>query len=133
SPPPWRCDRQWSRQTYCRRASPCHRDGYHQPSLTAGNVIGKGLDHTQGTHRVHIEYMGPGFVVDAPAIPALLMSTSMATSLSCLAAFRTLSASVTSIGTILSMPPESCAKRRSLLAASGLRHAANTHHPSAKY
>src|ERR1019366_726421 len=68
SPPPWRCDRQWSRQTYCRRASPCHRDGYHQPSLTAGNVIGKGLDHTQGTHRVHIEYMGPGFVVDIASL-----------------------------------------------------------------
>src|ERR1019366_10727699 len=40
------------------------RDGYHQPSLTAGNVIGKGLDHTQGTHRIHVEDMGPRFVVD---------------------------------------------------------------------
>jgi hypothetical protein len=27
-------------------------------------VIAKGLDHPQGSHRVHIEYMGPGFVVD---------------------------------------------------------------------
>jgi hypothetical protein len=45
------------------------RDGDHQPSLTAGNVIAKGLEHRQGPHRVHIQYMGPGFVVDiAPCV-----------------------------------------------------------------
>jgi hypothetical protein len=27
-------------------------------------VIAKGLDHPQGSHRVHIEFMSPGFVVD---------------------------------------------------------------------
>jgi hypothetical protein len=47
----------------CERAH-ATRDGDQQPSLTAGNVIAKGLDHPQGSHRVHIEYMGPGFVVD---------------------------------------------------------------------
>src|SRR3981081_2973276 len=31
------------------------RDGDHQISLTAGNVIAEGLDHPQGPHRVHIE------------------------------------------------------------------------------
>ena len=38
----------------------------HQPSLTPGDVItrSKGLENPQGPHRVHIEYMGPGFVVD---------------------------------------------------------------------
>src|SRR3984893_11338554 len=34
------------------------RDGDHHPSLTAGNEITKGLDHPQGPHRVHMEYMG---------------------------------------------------------------------------
>ena len=40
------------------------RDGDHQLSLTAGNVIAKGLDYPQRSHRVHIEFMSPGFVVD---------------------------------------------------------------------
>jgi hypothetical protein len=44
------------------------RDGDHHPSFTAGNVIAKGLDHPQGSHRVHIEYMGPGFVVDIASL-----------------------------------------------------------------
>jgi len=40
------------------------RDGDHQPSLTPGNVIAKRLEHPQGTHRVHVEDVSPGFVVD---------------------------------------------------------------------
>ena len=75
-----------ARRIVGERAHPT-RNGDHQPSLTTSNVISIGLKRPQGPHRVHIEYMGPGFVVDiasllpdAPAIPALLMSTSMATS-----------------------------------------------------
>ena len=47
------------------------RDGDHQLSLTAGNVIAKELDYPQRSHRVHIEFMSPGFVVDiAGLLPA---------------------------------------------------------------
>ena len=38
--------------------------GDHHPSLNAGNVFAKGLDRPQGSHRIHIEFMSPGFVVD---------------------------------------------------------------------
>src|ERR1700730_5553835 len=106
-----------ARRIVGERAHPT-RDGDHQPSLTTGNVIAKELKHPQGPHRVHIKYMGPGFVVDIASLlprqtgnPALLMSTSIVIFLSCVAASRTLSASVTSIATILSMPSVSCAKR----------------------
>src|SRR5205807_1100069 len=44
--------------------TPSGVDQDHQIPLTAGNVIAEGLEHPQGPHRVHIEYMGPGFVVD---------------------------------------------------------------------
>jgi hypothetical protein len=115
------------------------RDGDHQLSLTTGNVIAKGLEYPQGTHRIYVQHMGPRMVVDlAGLLPRragnpLLMSTSIVTFFSWVATLRTLSASVTSIATTLSTPPVSCAKHRSLLAASGLRHVANTRHPSATY
>src|ERR1700730_9874485 len=40
-------------------------DGAHRG---AERVIAEGLEHPQGPHRVHIQYMGPGFVVDIASL-----------------------------------------------------------------
>jgi hypothetical protein len=114
--------------------------GDRQISLTAGNVIAKGLDHPQGPHRVHIEYMGPGFVVgiasllprragDPRAVDEHVYRDILELRSGVLDAFGIGYIHCNDVG----MPPVSCAKHRSLLAASGLRNAANTRHPSAKY
>ena len=44
------------------------RDGDHQLSLTAGNVIAEKLEHPQGTHRIYVQHMGPGMEVDVAGL-----------------------------------------------------------------
>ena len=52
-----------ARRIVGERAHPT-RNGDHQPSHTTSNVISIGLKRPQGPHRVHIEHLGPGFVID---------------------------------------------------------------------
>jgi hypothetical protein len=115
---------------YFRRRAHTTRDGDHQPSLTPGNVIGKGFEHPQGTH------LGPGFVIDIAGLLSRHTGDPRAVDghvYGDVLAVLTLSASVTSIATTLSLPLLSCAKRLSSLAVAGLRQAVNTRHPPVTY
>ena len=116
------------------------RDGDHEPSRTPGNVIARRIRHLQGTHRIHIEHVNPGFAVDIAGFlprhtgdPRAVDEHVYIDVLELRCGDSTLSASVTSSVLTVGPPFLFCAKRRSSLAVAGLRQAVSTRDPSVAY